>query len=83
MQNIDQNKKKNIFLYQQHKNAECWIKKVIIKNHTCYYFDGINEFKDFNLDNILLDENSIKKWFRSFHTKLWIVQNLCILASSK
>ena len=31
-----------------------------IKNHTCYYIDGIFKFKYFNFDSILLDERSKK-----------------------
>ena len=32
--------------------------KVCIKNRTCYYFDDIIKFKDFDSDNILLDKKS-------------------------
>ena len=32
------------------------MKKVRIKNRACYYFDDIIKLKDFNLDNILIDE---------------------------
>ena len=32
--------------------------KVRIKNRTCYYFDDIIKLEDFNVDNILIDENS-------------------------
>ena len=32
------------------------LKKVSIKNRTCYYYDNIIKFEDFDLDNILLDE---------------------------
>ena len=32
--------------------------KVLIKNRTCYYFDDIIKFEDFEFDNILLDEES-------------------------
>ena len=34
------------------------LKKVRIKNRTCYYFDDITELEDFNLDNNLIDEKS-------------------------
>ena len=34
------------------------LKKVLIKNRTCYYFDDIIRLSDFNLDNILIDEKS-------------------------
>ena len=35
-------------------------KNVRIKNPTCYYFDDIIKLKDFDLDNILIDEKSHK-----------------------
>ena len=38
------------------KNHE--FKKVYIKNRTCYYFDDIIKFEDFDFDNILIDEKS-------------------------
>ena len=34
------------------------LKKVRIKNCTCYYFDDIIKLEDFDLDNILIDEKS-------------------------
>ena len=34
------------------------LKKVHIKNRTCYYFDDITKLEDFDLDNILIDEKS-------------------------
>ena len=34
------------------------LKQIDIRNHTCYYFDGIINIGDFNLDNILIDEKS-------------------------
>ena len=33
-------------------------KKNSIKNRTCYYFDDVVEFKDFDLDSILIDKKS-------------------------
>ena len=36
------------------------ILKNTIKNHMCYYFDGIVIFEDFDPDNILKDEKSHK-----------------------
>ena len=33
-------------------------KKVNIKNHTCYYFNGIIKLEDFELDNISTDHKS-------------------------
>ena len=40
-------------------NNDKW-KEIDIKNHTCYYFDGIIKIEDFNLDNILIDEKSFE-----------------------
>ena len=38
------------------------LKEINIKNHTCYYFDDIIKVEDFNLDNILIDENHTKNF---------------------
>ena len=34
------------------------LKKVRIKNRTCYYFDDITELEDFDFNNVLIDEKS-------------------------
>ena len=34
------------------------LKEVNVKNHSCYYFDDIIKFEDFDLDDILIDEKS-------------------------
>ena len=34
------------------------LKDINIKDRTCYYFDDIIKFEDFNIDNILIDEKS-------------------------
>ena len=34
------------------------LKKINVKNHSCYYFDDIIKFEDFDLDDILIDEKS-------------------------
>ena len=34
------------------------LKEIDIKNRTCYFFDDIIKTKNFNLDNILIDEKS-------------------------
>ena len=34
------------------------LKEIDIKNRRCYYFDDIIKIKDFDLDNILIDEKS-------------------------
>ena len=34
------------------------LKKIRIKNRTCYYFDNIIKIEDFDLDNTLTDEKS-------------------------
>ena len=36
------------------------LKEIGIKDPTCYYFDGIIKIKGFDLDNVLIDEKSIK-----------------------
>ena len=33
------------------------LKEIEIKSRTCYYFDDIIKIEDFDLDNILIDEN--------------------------
>ena len=47
----------------QNKKVQCKkenndLKKVRIKHCMCYYFDGIIELEDFEIDNILIDEKS-------------------------
>ena len=32
------------------------LKKICIRNRTCYYFDDIIKLEDFDLDNILIDK---------------------------
>ena len=34
------------------------LKEIDIKNRRCYYFDDIIKIKEFDLDNILIDEKS-------------------------
>ena len=42
----------------------------------CHHFDGIIKIKDFDFDNILLDEKSYEKIsFMIFFTKPWLMQN--------
>ena len=48
---------------------EC--KKVRVKNCTCYFFDDIITFENFDFDTILIDENFTKIfWFIISHKKL-------------
>ena len=56
------------------------LKEINIKNHTCYYFDDQIKFKDFDLDNILIDEKSYKNILVYYiSSKTWIVDKpLCI-----
>ena len=42
----------------QYKMENNELKKVCIKSRTNYYFDGIIKLEDFDLDNVLIDENS-------------------------
>ena len=53
---LGQNKKYLCTNNRKTENNE--LKKVSLKNRTCYSFDGIIKFKDFDFDNILLDEKS-------------------------
>ena len=39
------------------------LKEINIKNCTCYYFDDIIKFQDFDLDNILTDEKPYENIF--------------------
>ena len=56
------------------------LKEINVKNHTCYYFDDQIKFKDFDLDNILIDEKSYKNILVYYiSSKTWIVDKpLCI-----
>ena len=38
-------------------------KEIDIKNRACYYFDDIIKIEDFDLDNILIDKKSMRKYF--------------------
>ena len=39
------------------------LRKINIKNRTCFYFNDIFKFEDFDNDNILIDEKSCEKCF--------------------
>ena len=56
------------------------LKEINIKNHTSYYFDDQIKFKDFDLDNILIEEKSYKNILVDYiSSKTWIVDKpLCI-----
>ena len=43
------------------KNSKEELKKNDIKNCTCYYFDDIITYRDFNTDNILLKQKFYEK----------------------
>ena len=43
------------------RNSE--FKNLCIKNCTCYYFDDTIKLEDFDIDNILIDKKSHKKYF--------------------
>ena len=60
------------------------LKEIYIKNFTCYYFDDIIKFEDFDFDNILVDEKPYKRFqFITFDTKLWLLVNLYVLGLVK
>ena len=44
--------------YKMENNYE--LKEIYIKNFTCYYFDDIIKFEDFDFDNILINGKSYK-----------------------
>ena len=37
------------------------LKEIDIENRTCYYFDDIIKIKDFDFNNILINEKSLEK----------------------
>ena len=39
------------------------LRKIDTKNRTCFYFNDIFKFEDFDNDNILIDEKSCEKCF--------------------
>ena len=46
-------------------------KEINIKNSTSYYFDDLTRIKDFDLNNVLIDEKSWKNiQLITFHNKL-------------
>ena len=46
----------NNFIINMESNDK--LRQISIKNFTCYYFDDIIKFEDFNFDNVLIDEKS-------------------------
>ena len=57
LQNVGQNRRTH-FRTNNIKIKNNEFRKAHIKNHTCYYFDGIIKIEDFDFDNISLDEKS-------------------------
>ena len=55
------------------------LKEINIKNHPRYFFDDVIKTEGFDFDNILIEE----KCHMTYHAKLWLVQNYCILGSIK
>ena len=59
-------------------------KNVRIKNHTCYYFNDLIKFEDFDFDNILIDGKSYENIFiYDISYKTFLVQNHGVLDSIK
>ena len=58
-------------------------KKDFIKNHTCFFFDGITAWEDFDLDNILKKEKSNENILIYDISCQTLIQNLCVLDSIK
>ena len=62
------------------------LKKVRIKNRTCYYFNDIIKSEDFDLYNILIEEKSqenILIYDISYETLIGSKPLLCVLDSMK
>ena len=50
-------RRKMVLLDEQYKMENSEFKNVSIKNQTCFYFDDIIKFEDFDFVSISLDEN--------------------------
>ena len=64
------------------------LKENDIKNCTYYYFNDITKDLEIDFDNTLLDKKSYKSKYKNilimtFHTKLSLLQNYCVLCSIK
>ena len=59
------------------------LKEIDFKNHTCYYFYDIIKVKDFDFNNILIDEKSYGNILVCKVSKLWLVQNNFVLSLIK
>ena len=61
------------------------LKEINIKNCMFCYINDITKTKDFDFDNILIHDKPYKKqfWFITFHTKLWLMENHCVLDTMK
>ena len=54
-------------------NSNVEFREINIKSRMCYYFNDIIKIKDFNLDNILIDEKSQDSSFVcNISNKTWI-----------
>ena len=54
-------------------NSNVEFREINIKSRMCYYFNDIIRIKDFNLDNILIDEKSYDNSFvYNISNKIWI-----------
>ena len=60
------------------------LKELSNKNLTCYYFNDAFKFKDFDIDNILIDEKPNGKILNyNISYKTLMALNLCVLGSIK
>ena len=55
------------------------LKKVTIKNCTCYYFNDIIKIEGLSLIFYWMKNHMKIFWFMTFHTKLCLVQNHYVL----
>ena len=49
-----------LIIYYKKMESKNVLKEINIKNHTSYYFNDIIKIKDFDINNILVDENHTK-----------------------
>ena len=49
-----------LIIYYKKMESKNVLKEINIKNHTSYYFNDIIKIEDFDINNILVDENHTK-----------------------
>ena len=54
------------------------VKDIDIKNHTYYFFDNITNTKNFDVNNIKIDEKSYKNIFIYYNGYVTIKDSKCV-----